>query len=213
MDMINKARYRHRQKKLDQLLFELKPARSERFLEIGVADREYSPVDNFIIKNYPYRENITALGIGSLSEFRRNYPDVRAFEYDGRIFPFRDREFDIAHANAVIEHVGAFDAQVVFLREAARVSRRGMITTPNRFFPVETHTRVPFLHWMDKSRFDALLRLMGKGWAADDYMHLLGYRELELLAKRAGLADYRITRNRFLGLTATFSLIWFDTGR
>lgn len=197
-------------KKLDQLLTILKPIPAGKILEVGVADKEYSPVDNFLIKNYPYHNRITALGIGDLSEFRSNYPDITAVSYDGKSFPFDDYAFDIAHANAVIEHVGPLEAQAVFLKEMARVSGCGMITTPNKYFPIETHTRIPLLHWLDGPLFDMVSRFIGKGWASGGYMHLLGRKDIEKLAKAAGLKNYRIIKNRFCGFTMTFSLIWFD---
>ncbi len=175
---------------------------------VGVANIEYSQIDNFLIKYYQFPDRITALGIGDLSEFRKRYPNIRAVSYDGRIFPFRDKEFDIAHSNAVIEHVGFRKAQEFFLKEIVRVSRRGMITTPNRYFIFETHTRIPFLHWLKKEWFDGFLRAIGKGWAAGEYMSLLSLRDIVSLAEGAGLKDYMIIKNRFMGFTMTFSLMW-----
>ena len=83
-----------------------------------------------------------------------------------------------------------------------------MITTPNKYFPVETHTRVPLLHWIRKERFDCFLRFTGKDWATGGYMYLLGKKDLESLARKADLRNYHINRNRFLGFTMTLSLIW-----
>jgi len=178
-------------------------------LDVGVANTEYSPVANFFIKNYPFRDNITALGIGDLLKFRKTYPDISTVSYDGKIFPFSDDQFDIAYSNAVIEHVGPFEAQEMFLKEIVRVSKRGMITTPNKHFPIEVHTKVPFVHWMRKDKFEAILRIIRKDWAAGDYMFLLAESDLKLLIKSISLKNYRIIKNRFLGLTMTFTLIWF----
>lgn len=209
-DIINKIRRQSRTKKLNQFLNFLKPSSTDTILEVGVANIEYSPADNFLIKSYPYRHNITALGIGELSKFRKTYPDVSIVSYDGRTFPFSKSQFDIAHSNAVIEHVGPFEAQEMFLKEIVRVSKRGMITMPNKYFPIEIHTKVPLLHWTEKKIFDRFLRWIGKDWATDSYMYLLGESELKILIKSADLANYRLIKNRFLGFVMTFSLIWFN---
>jgi hypothetical protein len=204
----NRISRQSREKKLHYLLTELKPTVNDKFLEVGVASEEYSPIDNYLIKNYPYRHNITALGLGDLSEFRNNYPDVTTISYDGETFPFKDKEFDIAHSNAVIEHVGSIRAQEIFLKEMVRVAKRGMITTPNKYFPIELHTKIPILHWLAKNKFDVILNVIGKKWASGEYMYLLTRKDLEMLARNSGLTNYHMVRNRFCGLTMTFSLIW-----
>jgi hypothetical protein len=187
----------------------LKPKDNDKILEVGVANHEYSSVDNFLIKKYPYPENITALGIGGFSEFQKKYPAVKAITYDGKLFPFRNKEFDIAHSNAVIEHVGRFEDQELFLKEIVRVSKRGMITTPNKYFPIEIHTRVPFLHWGPKNLFEKVLNLIGKSWAIGNYMNLLSRNELERLIQHTDIKTYKIINNRLLGMTMTFTAIWW----
>lgn len=66
---------------------------------------------------------------------------------DGRQMPFATRAFDVVVANAVIEHVGGEPEQRRFVAEHARVARALVITTPNRWFPVESHTSVLIKHW------------------------------------------------------------------
>lgn len=75
-------------------------------------------------------------------------PDARPYvAADGRALPFRSGTFDLVYSNAVVEHVGARDDQQRFLREHARVGRHWVATTPNRWFPVESHTLRLFRHW------------------------------------------------------------------
>jgi SAM-dependent methyltransferase len=69
---------------------------------------------------------------------------------DALDLPFCDGEFDLVYSNAVIEHVGQFEEQLAFLREHARVGKHWVFTTPNRLFPVESHTLTIARH-MDPS--------------------------------------------------------------
>jgi hypothetical protein len=71
---------------------------------------------------------------------------------DGRALPFRDGSFDLVISNAVIEHVGGADDQRAFVAEHERVGRSFIITTPNRWFPVESHTRTFLRHWSARWR-------------------------------------------------------------
>jgi SAM-dependent methyltransferase len=176
-------------------------------LDVGYSDREFSATDNFIEKHYPYPARITALGIEDPTDFGRRYPDVRVVQYEGRTFPFPDKTFDVVWSNAVVEHVGGRDEQVQFLREVARVGRRAWVTTPNRFFPIEVHTRRLLLHWMPKEWFDRYLRRRGDGWAAGSYMRLLSAREIRRLMSDAGVTSYRVVRNRIGPFTLDFVIV------
>ena len=53
------------------------------------------------------------------------------------------------------------------------------LTTPNRWFPVEVHTRLPLVHWLPESAAGRAYDLARKPWAKDN--HLLGPAELRAL--------------------------------
>lgn len=198
-----------RAKKLKLFFSTVNPGRTDTILDVGVNNYEYSTNDNFLEKNYPYPENITAVSREGLDKFKEKYPLVRAVAADGRNLPFADNAFGVAYSNAVIEHVGNRREQADFLKELYRVSRRGFITTPNRNFPVEVHTRVPLLHLLlPKPAFDRFLALIGKKWAAGGYMNLLDYKSLISLLKESGIREFKVSRNRFFGFTMTFYVSW-----
>lgn len=177
-------------------------------LDVGYSDEEYAPTDNFLEKHYPYLSNITALGVEEPVHFRQRYPEVEVITYDGKSeWPFGDQAFDLVWTNAVIEHVGGYHRQVHFAREAARVGRRVWMTTPNRFFPIEVHTRTPLLHWLPMPLFYRYLHHKGKSWAADDYMWLLSARQLKRILRDAGVTNYQIKRNRVGPFTLDFVVI------
>lgn len=201
---------RSRTKKWLQFIEWAKTAPETTILDIGVNTTEYSDNDNFLERLYPYPDRITAVGLETnWQEFHERYPKVQTATADGTALPFPDNSFDIAYANAVIEHVGRCDKQRLFLQEMLRVARRGYCTTPNRHFPIEVHTRIPLLHLLlPKTLFDALLRKIGKGWAAGEYMYLLSETELRSLLHQAGITQYTLQKNRFLGLPMTFTLYW-----
>lgn len=200
---------RSRAKKFDQFLSLIDPKEHETIADIGVNTVEYSATDNYLEKFYAHPERITAVGEGDMHDFAERYPSVTAVSGDGRSLPFSDDAFDIAYSNAVIEHVGARESQLSFLREFGRIAKRCYLTTPNRLFPVEIHTRIPLLHiLLPKRAFDAVISKFGMGWAAGDYMHLLSERELRSLLADAGITDYAIIKNRFFGLPMTFTATW-----
>lgn len=173
-------------------------------LDVGFNNIEYSEIDNYLEKVYPYPEKITALGIEATEIFKTKYPKVNAVIYDGNYFPFQDQAFDIVWSNAVLEHVGNRDKQILFLKEIKRVGKRAFITTPNKYFPVEIHTRTVLLHFLPQKIFYKYLRFIGKKWATGSYMNLLSNNTILALLKEAGIKEYRIKRNRLFFFSLDF---------
>ncbi|MDR1180537.1 MAG: class I SAM-dependent methyltransferase [Bacteroidales bacterium] len=202
---------KNRIRKYNLFLEKMKPSAMDKILDVGYANKEYSPVDNFLEKSYPYPSNITALGIEACDLFKQHYPNIEVVRYDGKIFPFEDKQFDIGWSNAVIEHVGNEECQIQFVKELCRTCKKVYFTTPNRYFPFEVHTRIPFLHWSPKKVFDKILSVTSKKWAAGDYMNLLSRKSLERILQKSDLDVFAggvaLHRNKFFGFTMDFSVI------
>lgn len=202
----------NRARKWQLFLREFPPAPQTRILDVGYNETEYSATDNYLEKHYPYPHGITALGMEQPVQFSQRYPEIRALAYDGATFPFEDDSFDICWSNAVLEHVGThanrWTAQVQFLREIRRVARAGFVTTPNRHFPIEVHTRTPLLHWLPRPLFEAFLRRTGRGWATGDHMDLLSLSDLRRQLREAGIPNHRIAQNRLFGLAMDFVVVF-----
>jgi len=208
MSLTNEIAAYNRRRKWGVFLKEIAPSKGMRVLDVGFEEEEYSGHSNFIEKHYPYPEMLTALGVDIPVKFKARYPTVTAVYYDGNCFPFEDKAFDVLWSNAVIEHVGDRNKQLLFLKEIKRVSKRAFITTPNRFFLIEVHTLTPLLHYLPKRVFDKYLEFIGKGWAAGEYMHLLSKNDIKTLLADAGIADYTIIKNRFVGITMSFIVLF-----
>ena len=142
---------RSRERKLRLFLDLLAPGPETTVLDVGVTDAPFGggSSDNFFEAMYPWPRQITAVGNTELDRFAAAFPAVRAVRADGRELPFADDEFDLGFSNAVVEHVsGGRDGQRRFVHELCRVAHRVFVTTPNRFFPLEVHTLLPFVHWL-----------------------------------------------------------------
>ena len=159
---------RSRRRKLRLFLDELRPTPDTTVLDVGADELGFGEGDgcgtlNFFEELYPWPERITALGVHEGTAFRARYPHIRYVRGDACALPFADGEFDVVFSNAVIEHVGSRERQRAFVREALRVGRRVFVTTPNRTFPLELHTRLPLVHWLPDRFSHPLYRALGKG--------------------------------------------------
>jgi len=171
---------RSRERKLRLFHELLQPGPETTVVDVGVTDAPFGAgsTDNFFEALYPWPERITAVGVTELDVFRAAFPRVRGVRADGRDLPFADGTFDLGFSNAVVEHVaGGRAEQRRFVHELCRVAGRVFVTTPNRFFPLEVHTLVPFAHWLPEGARDRILRARG----FDDVLDPLGPSELASL--------------------------------
>jgi hypothetical protein len=75
---------------------------------------------------------------------------------DGRNLPYADKSFDLVFSNSVIEHVGQTVEMIQFSQECERVGCNIYIQTPNRWFPVDAHLGVAFIHWLPRPLYKKL---------------------------------------------------------
>lgn len=176
MRLVDAISLRSRRRKLRLFLEELHPTTESSVLDVGADELAFGEGDgcatlNFFEEHYPWPERITALGLQDGAGFRARYPAIRYVQGDACALPFADAEFDIVFSNAVIEHVGGRERQRQLVSEAIRVGRRVFITTPNRRFPIEVHTRLPLVHWLPDRLAHGVYRAAGKSFATE--LHLL----------------------------------------
>ncbi len=133
------------------------------------------------------------------------FPGKRFVQYPGGQFPFKDKEFDWVFSNAVIEHVGNDAAQIMFVNEMLRIARNVFFTTPYKYFPIESHTRVFFLHW-NNAAFYRWCAKHAPGYKREN-LYLFSRSRLESIMKKSNASEYRLTSNRFLGLTMTLTVV------
>ncbi len=179
--LASRVSLRSRERKLRLFLELYRPGPDTTVVDVGVTDAPFGAgsTDNFFEALYPWPERITAVGPTELDRFAAAFPRVRWVRADGRALPFEDGAFDLGFSNAVVEHVaGGREEQRRFVAELCRVARRVFVTTPNRWFPVDPHTRLPLVHWLPAGGVrDRLVRAAGFA----DVLDPLGPSELAAL--------------------------------
>jgi hypothetical protein len=141
----------------------MSPTPKMRVADFGVSGHRDHPAHFFFETLYPWKDRLTAIGRAAENAdwMPEQFHGMQFVEADLRAIPLPDRYFDIGICNAVVEHGGSYEEQKALVREVCRVSKRVMFTTPNKSFPVEVHTFVPFAHWLPNDQFYAVLRRLG----------------------------------------------------
>jgi hypothetical protein len=158
------------------------PSARTTVVDVGVGDTGFQTEPgvagshNFFEAMYPWPGRITAVSDVPLPHFAEAFPMIRCVVADGRELPFPDDTFDVGFSNAVLEHVGGRDDQRRFVHELCRVARTVFISTPNRRFPLETHTLLPLVHWLPRATRDRVLRSLNRDYWT--HLNLVSRRQL-----------------------------------
>lgn len=126
-------------------------------------------------------------------------PGIHVVVADGEALPLKRAAVDVTVCNSVIEHV---EHPRSLADEIHRVSRRYFVQTPNRRFPMETHSflGIPFYHSI---RWHALQRLLCRIFGANfEYIESVQYLSRDELAQCFPQAT--IAYESFFGLPKSF---------
>jgi hypothetical protein len=142
----------------------MNPVSTDRILDVGGLPSEWRGKKSLIDE-----VDIVGLAVYQITE-HPDTPKLRSFKGDGRALEFADKAYDIVYSNSVIEHVGSWEDQQAFAKEARRVGHGLWIQTPAFACPVEPHYLGLFVHWFPPSWHVPIARwtsVVGLSGAAD----------------------------------------------
>lgn len=197
--------HRARKAMLASIMAVLRPTPETSVLDVGVTS-DTRPESNFFEQEYPFRNRIVAVGLENVAGLKRMYPDLRALVANGLKLPFADKSFDLVVCFAVVEHAGTRDSQRALVHELCRVGSVCVVTTPNRWFPIEVHTLTPLLHWLPPRAFRWILKAFGSNFYADEaHLNLLDEKSLRSLFPTSSIVTSR--NHRLFGCTSNLVVI------
>jgi hypothetical protein len=131
---------RLRKRKVRTFFEALEPCHTDTLLDVG----GWVGSDTEFFELYSFFPDMTSINL-----IQCEHGHARFVCGDACAMPFESKSHDYVFSNAVIEHVGRYDRQQMMANEIRRVARKGyFVSTPNRWFPIDPHSYLPFFHLM-----------------------------------------------------------------
>ncbi|MDA9201128.1 hypothetical protein N9O53_04740 [Candidatus Pelagibacter ubique] len=150
-------------------------------LDIGTTSDDKNASSNIIIKNIKNIDNFKCISdqIVCSDFFNKKLKKSITEEFsDNELYEFSS---DLVISNATIEHVGGELKQKKMIENIIKLTKKiFIIITPNRFYPVELHTKIPLIHWLPKATYRMILKFLGLSfYANEENLNLLSANELK----------------------------------
>jgi len=122
---------------------------------------------------------------------------------------FENLRSDLLVCSATIEHLGDFSSIKKGIDNMVNLSNKYfVITTPNRYFPIEFHTKIPLIHLLPKKFHRKLLKAFGNEFfSKEENLNLLSNKDLTNLMKNYKNIHYNIHKVRLFGFISNFIII------
>jgi len=173
----SKLTNRIKKKRVNLFVEKLRLGKNDIVLDLGSED------GSTLAMYYPYPKNIILADIeeGTMRDGVARY-GLKGYEVIPKSggLPFKNHCFDAVWCNSVIEHVigdwkiakgkeaefkiNAYTFQSMFANEIERISKKYFIQTPYAYFPIESHSWLPFVHYLTHIQRLRLSSIIKKIW-------------------------------------------------
>lgn len=103
--------------------------------------------------------------------------------YNGSKLPFKDNTFDIVTSIEVTEHSKNPQRMIKEIQRVLKKDGIVQITTPNKWWPIDTHFKLPFISYIPNFLADYYVRLTGRGTSYEGIKHF-GYEDFHKMVDK-----------------------------
>lgn len=123
---------------------------------------------------------VTSVDVNDERVEKKGYNFIKV---DSEVLPVDKATHDFAISNQVIEHIPKQKEHIAELAKSLKKDATLYIATPNRFWIIDPHTKLPFINWMPRFMAGIYSRTAQKGiWD----VYPISYRKLVAMLKAEG---------------------------
>jgi len=178
-------------------------------LDVGTTEDDHNSSSNYLIKNLGNFKNYKSISDQQISTVFFSKTLKKSITDDFNQNEIVSFQSDLVISNATIEHVGNFNDQIQMCKNIINLSKKYfVITTPNRFHPIEFHTKIPLIHWLPKKLHRRILKSIGLNFFAEEKnLNLLSEFDLKFIMKKLCQENYEIRSINFFFIKSNLILI------
>ena len=178
-------------------------------LDIGSTDDNNFESSNFLIKNINNIKHYKSLSNQVITDKFFSSSLIKSITDNLSVEEVDKFKSDLVISNATIEHVGSLEDQIKMISNIIRLSKKiFIITTPNRFHPIDFHTKLPLIHWLPKKLHRKLLNMLNLNFfAKEDNLNLMSENDLKKALANQNIKKYEIFHIRLFGFKSNFLVI------
>jgi hypothetical protein len=182
----------------------------ESCLDIGTTNDFHKESSNIIIKNLKEIDVLKSISDQKIDNplFKMNLTKSITDEFNNE--EIHKMCSDLVISSATIEHVGNMKNQIKMIENIIKLSKKYfIITTPNRFYPIDFHTKLPLIHWLPKKIHRAFMGVIGlKYFSKEENLNLLSKNDIKKIMNTfKDLVEYKIENVNLFSITSNFIVI------
>ena len=203
-----RSKLKYHRDKIYEIILKKIEFNGKKILDVG-STPDLDDHHNTLIHKIKTNKEITCLSNFDCSILKKLNSNIEIIKGDGLNTNLKDNTFDIVHSSATIEHVGSEYNQNQFIKECIRISKKTVIiTTPNRFFPIDFHTKIPFIHFLPKKIHRKLLVLTNNHFfSKEENLNLLSINDLRKYLNKCNIRNFEIFEYKIFFMTSNLILI------
>jgi len=206
---IDKIVIKKRQEMCDIINEELSDYIIQDALDIGSTNDLDNKSSNYLIRNLKNIKIYKSISDQVISNNFFSKCLTKSITEDFSYDEIHSMKSDVVISNATIEHVGSFEQQKKMIVNMLLLTKKYfIITTPNRYHPLDFHTKLPILHWFPKKIHRKLLKLLKlEFFSKEENLNLLSKKDLITLLEIVGVNNFKIFDISLLGFKSNLIVI------
>jgi len=202
-----KILFRERISILNIILRNITISSNDSFLDVGTTPLLLKE-ENIIFRVFNKFKSFTSVSNQNCNILKKKYPKLKLVHSSIFDYNIKSKIYDIVYSSATIEHVGNLSSQKKFVKILYKLSKKFLIiTTPNKYFPLDFHSKVLFLHYFPKL-FRFFLEFCGEKFLSKEKnLNLLSKCDLINICRDLNIRNYKIYTNFLFFIPANYIII------